>query len=392
MAAGPRPRARDLGLRIGLLPPGPTNSIVDVPPVAVGHATIWRDEPAPPAGRGVARTGVTVILPGPLGDGLSDRLAAGVDVLNGAGEMTGAATIREWGHLMTPVVLTSTLAVGRVFDATVAILADAVGEFREVFIPVVSECDDSVLSEPIPVQVDEADVRAAFDAARGRGGGPIAMGAVGAGTGMRCFELKGGIGSASRVVQPVHRWSDRPAAEARQYTVGTLVLANFGELGRLTIDGVPVGRILRDDGWPGAGGGGERSGMRGAEGSCIGVVATDAPLMPGQLERLARRVGLGLARVGTTAHHGSGEMFLAFSTAAHPRLGTASGEEDVRALDDEFLDPFFAAVVESTEEAVIECLLAAETVTGRQGTIVPALPVERTREILVDAGVIRSSQ
>jgi D-aminopeptidase len=388
MAGSPRPRARDLGLRIGLLPPGPTNTIVDVPSVAVGHATVWRDELEPPAGRGVARTGVTAILPGPLDRGLRDRVWAGADVLNGAGEMTGFATVREWGQLLTPILLTSTLAVGRVYDATVAILADAVPDYREVFIPLVGECDDSLLSDPVPVQVTEADVRAAIAAATGIDGGPVAMGAVGAGTGMRCFELKGGIGSASRVVQPVSRWSDRPADDAPAYSVGVLLLANFGELGRLTIDGVHVGRALRSDGWPEAGGGRERGGIRAAEGSCIGVVATDAPLAPRQLERLARRVGLGLARAGTTAHHGSGEMFVAFSTATHPRHARPTAEEDLRSVDDEYLDPFFAAVVEATEEAVVECLLAAETVTGRRGTVVPALPVDRTREILAAAGAL----
>jgi D-aminopeptidase len=390
MAGSPRPRARDLGLRIGLLPPGPTNTIVDVAEVAVGHATVWRDEPEPPAGRGVARTGVTAILPGPLDRGLRERVFAGVEVLNGAGEMTGFATVREWGQLATPVLLTSTLAVGRVYDATVAILAEAVPEYREVFIPLVAECDDSVLSDPVPVQVDEADVRSAIAAAAGVEGGPVAMGAVGAGTGMRCFELKGGIGSASRVVQPVHRWSDHPGEDAPAYTVGVLLLANFGELGRLTIDGVRVGRTLRGEGWPAVGGGRERGGIRGAEGSCIGVVATDAPLAPRQLERLARRVGLGLARAGTTAHHGSGEMFVAFSTAARPRRTAPGGDEDLRFVDDEYLDPFFAAVVEASEEAVVECLLAAETVTGRRGSVVPALPIDRTREILAAAGVLEA--
>ena len=389
MAGTPRPRARDIGLRIGLLPTGPTNSIVDVAHVTVGHATVWRDEPDPPDGRGVARTGVTVIVPHAIEDGFRYRYPAGVDVLNGAGEMTGAATIREWGVMQTPIFLTSTLAVGCVYDAAVAILGESMPGSAEVFIPVVAECDDSALSRPLPVQVSADDVRAAIVGATGQASGPVAMGAVGAGTGMRCFELKGGIGSASRVVRPVHRWSDEAAADASAYAVGVLLLANFGELGRLTIDGVHVGRVLRAEGWPGAGGGRERAGIRAAEGSCIGVVATDAPLSGRQLERLARRVGLGLARTGSTAHHGSGEMFVAFSTGIRRPHAPPAAEVEVRLVDEEYLDPFFAAVVEATEEAVVDCLFAAETVVGRAGLIIPALPIERTGEILEAAGALR---
>ncbi|HLA16261.1 MAG TPA: P1 family peptidase [Candidatus Limnocylindrales bacterium] len=392
MAGTPRPRARDIGLRIGVLPPGPTNSIVDVPNVTVGHATVWRDEPDPPAGRGVARTGVTVVIPHTIEDGFRHRYPAGVDVLNGAGEMTGATAVREWGVIQTPIFLASTLAVGRVYDAAVAIIGEAMPRSAEVFIPVVAECDDGALSRPLPVQVSEGDVRAAVAAATGQASGPTAMGAVGAGTGMRCFELKGGIGSASRLVQPVHRWSESPSPDAASYTVGALLLANFGELGRLTIGGVPVGRTLRAEGWPGVAGGRERPGLRGAEGSCIGVVATDAPMSGRQLERLARRVGLGLARTGSTAHHGSGEISIAFSTGLRLPHAPSVPESDVRLVDDEYLDPFFAAVVEATEEAVIDCLFAAETVVGRNGSIVPGLPVDRTRELLEAAGALRGHE
>ncbi len=389
MAGTPRPRARDIGLEIGLLPTGATNSIVDVAHVAVGHATVWRDEPDPPDGRGVARTGVTVVIPHRIEDGSRYRYPAGIDVLNGAGEMTGSATIREWGVIQTPIFLTSTFAVGRVYDAAVSIIGATMPGSAEVFIPVVAECDDSALSRPLPVQISDEDVRAAVAGAVGVGPGPIAMGAVGAGTGMRCFELKGGIGSASRVVRPVHRWSDEASPEAPTYNVGVLVLANFGELGRLTIDGVAVGRALRTEGWPAVGGGRERAGIRAAEGSCIGVVATDAPLNGRQLERLARRVGMGLARTGSTAHHGSGEIFVAFSTGLRLPHAPPAAETDVRLVDDEYLDPFFAAVIEATEEAVVDCLFAAETVSGRDGVVVPALPIERTREILEAAGALR---
>jgi D-aminopeptidase len=391
MAGAPRPRARDIGLRIGLLPPGPTNSIVDVPSVRVGHATVWRDEPDPPAGRGIARTGVTVIVPHAIEDGFRYRFPAGVDVLNGAGEMTGFLTAREWGVIQTPIFLTSTLAVGRVYDAAVAIIGEAMPGSAEVFIPVVAECDDSGLSRPIPVQVGFDDVRAAVDAACTPDSGPVAMGAVGAGTGMRSFGLKGGIGSASRVVLPAHRASNEADDGAPKYTVGVLVLANFGQLDRLTLDGVRVGHALRSEGWPEAGASGSGDDQPGAEGSCIGVVATDAPLRGDQLERLARRVGLGLARVGSTAHHGSGEIFIAFSTGLLLPAGpgwAAGGDYASAIVGDEYLNPFFGAVVEATEEAVVDCLFAAETVTGRGGNVVPGLPIERTREILAAAGVL----
>ena len=386
MGGAARPRTRDLGLWIGLLPPGPTNTIVDVPNVAVGHSTVRRDEPDPPAGRGVARTGVTAIVPFSPADLFRFRLPAGADVLNGAGEAIGMTAIREWGALETPIFLTSSMAIGRVYDAAVAILGEVDPVGTSVIMPVVAECDDGYLNRSRPVQVSPADVRAALDGARGPEAGPCGLGAVGAGTGMRCFELKGGIGSASRVVRPVGRWSDEPAAGAPSYTVGVLLLANFGELGRLTIDGVRVGQALRAEGWPGVGGGAERPGPRGAEGSCIGVVATDAPLLGGALERLARRVGLGLARAGSTAHHGSGEIFLAFSTGLPLPSVPPEALAARTVLDDEYLDPFFGAVVEATEEAVLDALFAAETTIGRDGHVVPALPIERTVELLAEAG------
>jgi D-aminopeptidase len=378
-----RPRPRDIGLRIGLLPTGPTNSIVDVPGVRVGHATIRRDEPDPPAGRDVARTGVTAILPIPIESSVAVRLPAGADVLNGAGETTGLHVIREWGLIETPIFLTSTLAVGRVYDAAVALVAEAVPALDQVFIPLVAECDDSVLSAAVPVQVTIDDVRRAVREARDVEAGPPAMGAVGAGTGMRSFELKGGIGSASRVAA----WTDR-TGRALAYTVGVMVLANFGELERLTIDGVRVGRVLAGEGWPEVAGGRRRTGVRAAEGSCIVVVLTDAPLLGFELERLARRASLGLGRVGSTAHHGSGEIALAVSTALRVEHPSPAGLVDRRILADGHLDPLFAAVVEATEEAVVACLFAADTETGRDGVVVPGLPIERTIEILAAAGAL----
>ncbi len=339
---GPRPR--ELGIRIGELEPGPTNSIADVDGVRVGHVTVWRDEPDPPEGRGVARTGVTAIVPPSL------PIAAGVAVLNGAGELTGSHEIREWGLLETPVYLTSTHAVGRVYDGAieVAVRSDPLVGVEEFVIPVVGECDDGHLSDARTVHVEREDVARAVEEASGW---PFAEGAVGAGTGMSCLGWKGGIGSASRV--------------AGEHVVGVLVLANFGSARQLTIAGVPVGRALAGDDRPKPGG------------SCIAVVATDAPLSSASLERLARRAGLGLARTGSVAHHGSGEIFMAFSTASG---SSVEGRE---------LDPLFAATVETTEEAVLNTLWAAPDVTGREGRVQRGLPHDEVLELMRATGALR---
>lgn len=328
---------RDHGLRIGELEPGAANAITDVAGARVGHVTVSRDEPDPPEGRGVARTGVTAIVPPRL------PLPAGAAVLNGAGELTGSLQIREWGLVETPVYLTATMAVGRIYDGAVAaaVASDpAVGTDR-VVIPIVGECDDSWLSEARVAQVEAADAGRALAAADG---GPVEQGAVGAGTGMVCFGWKGGIGTASRAVGGS--------------TVGVLVLANFGTRGQLRVDGVPVGRHL------------PRTATRPPAGSCIAVVATDAPLAAAQLERVAQRAGLGLARTGSVAHHGSGEIFLAFSTA--------DGAEAP-------LDDLFQATVDATEEAVLNALWAAETTTGREERVAEALPHDDVLELLAQA-------
>jgi D-aminopeptidase len=329
---------------IGALDPGPSNSIADVGGIRVGHVTVWRDEPDPPEGRGVGRSGVTAIVPKSL------PLPAGVAVLNGAGELTGSHEIREWGQLETPVFLTATMAVGRVYDGAVELAVrdnSAVG-VDDVLIPVVGECDDSYLSEARVVQVEAADVARAVD---GASGWPFAEGAVGAGTGMSSLGWKGGIGSASRV--------------AGDHAVGALVLANFGSGHQLTVAGVPVGRHLPSQG------------RSNDAGSCIAVVATDAPLGPLSLERLARRAGLGLARTGSVAHHGSGEIFVAFSTSP--------GGRD---LDGRDLNPLFEAAVEATEEAVLNALWAAPDVTGREGRLERGLPHDEVLELLREHGAL----
>ena len=382
----PRARPTDLGVRIGRLEPGPTDSIVDVANVRVGHATVWRDEPAPPAGRGVARTGVTAIVPFGAGELFHRRVPAGAAVLNGAGEAIGITTIGEWGVLETPILLTSSMAIGRVYDAAITALLglDAQGDDDEAIMPVVAECDDGWLNTAYPVQVDAADVAAAISSAAGPEAGAVPGGAVGAGSGMVCFELKGGIGTASRLAQPADRRRTfglpvEPAG-GPAYTVGVLVLANFGRIAWLTIDGVRVGEVLLSDGWFG---GEPRDRERG---SCVVVVATDAPLHGAQLERMARRAGMGLARTGSFAGHGSGEIFLAFSTGARVQRASGSARQTMEVLDDEQLDPFFAAVSEATEAAVIDALFRADTVEGRAGHVARGLPVERTLDLLRAAG------
>jgi D-aminopeptidase len=338
---------REHGLRIGELEPGPTNGIGDVDGVSVGHVTVRRDESEPPDGRGVGRSGVTAVVPGDPGTLRSTPVPAGVAVLNGAGEMTGSIAVAEWGVLETPIYLTATMAVGRVFDGAVAaaVAADPAIGVDNVVIPVVAECDDSWLSEARVVQVEAADAGRALEAATP---GPVAQGAVGAGTGMMCFEWKGGIGTSSRTTEG--------------FTLGVLVLANFGTRDQLRVDGVPVGQLL----------GAAAAEGRGPAGSCIAIVATDAPLGSADLTRVARRAGLGLARTGSVAHHGSGEIFMAFSTT--------------RSAADVDIDPIFAATVDATEEAVLNTLWSAETTTGREGRVVEALPHDEVLELLGSHG------
>jgi D-aminopeptidase len=387
----PRPRLRSYGLAVGLLPTGPTNSIVDVPHVRVGHATVWRDEPPPPAGRGVARTGVTAIVPFDAGGLFRAPVPAGCAVLNGAGEVIGLTSIREWGILETPIFLTSSMAIGRVYDAAVAALLDADPAMGvdDAVMPVVGECDDGFLNQSRSPQVDETDVQRALDSAAGHEAGPCAEGVAGAGTGMICHGLKGGIGSASRVVCPVDIREERTQAgnhDGPAFTVGVLALTNYGLLERLTIAGAPVGATLARERWGGAvadadavpvtAGGGHRP--QGSDpGSCIVVVATDAPLTGHQLGRMARRAALGLARTGSFGGHGSGEIFLAFSTGLRLRRGSGAALRTETVVNDEYLGPFFAAVVEATEEAACNSLFVADEVRGRDGHVARALPVER---------------
>jgi D-aminopeptidase len=350
-APSPRPRAREYGLTFGTLPTGEHNAITDVPGVRVGQVTVWRDEDD----GSVARTGCTVIAPDELATLWRNPMACNVAVLNGAGELTGSFTAREWGTLGSPVVLVSTNNIGRGFDAVVDAALEA--GITNVVDPVVGECDDSHLDDITKRWLTVAHVREAIDSVAS---GAVAEGVVGAGTGMSTMGHKGGIGTASRVLDGLG-------------SVGVLLLCNFGGARLLRIGGKPIGEALVAER--------EVAPKLDAGGSCIGIVMTDIPLDARQLERVARRVGLGLGRVGSVAHHGSGDIFLAASTTNRRTRG-ATGFIDTRVLADKSLDAVFTAVVDASEEAVTNALFVADTVTGVAGHTVPGLPVDRVLELI----------
>jgi len=355
------PRVRDLGIQIGVLPTGPTNSVLDVPGVGLGHTTIIRDEPAPPDGRGRARTGATVLV---LADDAFIRpVPAGGAVLNGAGECTGFLTAAEWGCAETPVYLTSTLQLGRVYDSACRIeLEHNPSAAVDFIIPVVAECDDSWLNDARRMQTEHEDVVAAWEAARTSVGSsvPPDEGAVGSGTGMSCFDFKGGIGTASRRVG--------------EHTVAVLLMTNFGVREECIVAGVPVGRLL----------GPAPEGPPTPAGSCIGIVVTDAPVDGASCARLARRVGLGLARTGSVAHHGSGEIFMGFGTGL--RLDRDGNPEGAATVAGRALDDYFAAVVEAAEESVLNSMFTAPTVTGRDDNTSHGIPVDDVLGLLAEHG------
>jgi D-aminopeptidase len=327
-------RARELGLAIGRGQPGEHDAITDVAGVRVGHATLV-------AGDDI-RTGVTVIFPHE-GDPGTDPLFAGCHRLNGNGELTGLEWVRESGLLTSPIALTNTHSVGVVRDALIswAVAHGALGD-DAWSLPVVGETWDGGLNDINGFHVRPEHVHAAIATAAG---GPVAEGNVGGGTGMICHGFKGGIGTASRLVE---RW-----------TVGVLVQANHGARERLRIEGVPVGELIPDEVVPVAAH--ESPGA----GSIIAIVATDAPLLPHQCRRVAQRVGLGVARTGGAGEHGSGDIFLAFATG-NRGLGGA-GVRDVRMLSDDEITPLFYGVIEATEEAIVNALLQAQTMVGRGG-------------------------
>jgi D-aminopeptidase len=344
-----RPRARDIGLVVGSLPPGPLNAITDVAGVRVGHTTVARGDSI--------NTGVTAILPH-SGNPFRDKVPAAIVVGNGFGKLVGSTQVNELGELESPIVLTCTLCVPRAADAVLTwLLALPGNEDVRSANPVVAETNDGYLNNIRARPITEAEVLTAI---RGATEGPVAEGAVGAGRGTVAFGWKGGIGTASR----------RLPQEMGGWTLGVLVQTNYG--GDLTIGGAPVGRELREAGR------GKGEGPGSADGSIIMVVATDAPLDHLRLERLARRALAGLARTGSTFSNGSGDYVIAFSTN---RTATTVVANDA-------ISPLFQAAIEATEEAIYNSLLRAETVRGYRG-VVRALPIDSTVMILKRYGAIR---
>jgi D-aminopeptidase len=351
-------RLRELGISIGRLPAGEFNAITDVPGVWVGHATLIRDEPR------VVRTGVTMVVPRE-NQIWSDYAFCGWHSFNGNGEMTGIPWIEESGMLGSPIGITNTHQVGMVRDTLVRYGREA-GVIDEFGLPIVTETYDGWLSD---IDAFALTSKHALDALNSAAPGPVTEGNVGGGTGMICHEFKGGIGTSSRVVDlPMH-----------SYTVGVLVQANYGSRLDLRVDGVAVGRKIGYDRVPAPWPAHER------DGSIIVIIATDAPLVSDQCRRLARRATIGLARVGGTGHNGSGDMFFAFATGNHlPR--TDQGPYQLTMLRHEALDRIFAAVADATEEAILNALCSAETMTGYQGRTAYELPLDELARVLKASG------
>lgn len=357
MIAQSKPRARDLGVPFDGAP-GPYNAITDVKGVEVGHTTLISGEGKLVVGKGPVRTGVTAILP--RGKTSRDDVFAGWFTLNGNGEMTGTTWVEDSGFLDGPIMITNTHSVGVVRDAVIAWRLKYVPPDPDGYdwsLPVVAETADSDLNDMDGFHVKAEDAWHALDSAHS---GPVEEGNVGGGTGMVCNEFKGGIGTSSRVLD----------TKAGGYTVGVLVQCNYGSRSQLRIAGVPVGREIPD-----------HTTKNDDIGSIIVVIATDAPLIPTQLKRLARRATLGLGRLGSFSGDGSGDIFIAFSTA-NPGIDTPTGVHDLKMLSNAQMNPIFLAAVQATEEAVVNAMVAAETMTGINDHTVIALPHDRLREVL----------
>lgn len=360
---GPKPRVRDLGIRIGIYDPGKLNAITDVAGVQVGQVTIIRGDDV--------RTGVTAIFPH-AGNMFQQKVPGAVYVFNAFGKLVGSTQVNELGEIETPIVLTNTLSV---WDAAAAVtdwmLALPGNEQVRSINPLVGETNDGWLNDIRGRHVKASDVVRALESARS---GPVEEGTVGAGTGTVAFGWKGGIGTSSRVL---------PTNEGG-YTIGVLVQTNFG--GNLTIAGVPVYRELHP---PRPQSGARIEKRNSADGSCMMVVATDAPIDSRQLERVAKRAIFGLARSGSSGSNGSGDFVIAFSTTAKiPDQHGGSNRSRASRLSEEELSPLFEAAAEATEEAIDNSLLQATTAEGRDGHVIEALPVDKLQQILAQHGIV----
>ncbi len=351
-----RARIRDLGIGIGAQPTGPQNAITDVPGVLVGHATVKYDQPR------IARTGVTMVVPRD-GKIWEDRVFGGFFSFNGNGEMTGLPWLEESGMIDAPIGITNTHGVGVVRDAIVAHAVER-RQIDSFLLPIVAETYDGWLSDIDAFHITQERAFQALAAARG---GPVDEGDVGGGTGMICHGFKGGIGTSSRVV----------ATKSAVYTVGALVQANYGARRDLRVDGVPVGLEIGVDKVPAR----EEAPLPpGNAGSIIVVIATDAPLLPVQCKRLARRATTGLARAGGVGYNGSGDIFLAFATGNH--LPQSEALLDLKMLPHEQIDDLFVATADAVEEAILNALCAAETMTGYKGRTVYAMPLDELQRVM----------
>jgi D-aminopeptidase len=368
-------RYRDLGLTVGLLPPGPQNAITDVAGVRVGVTTLIEGDGPLEVGKGPIRTGVTAIVPH---DGIRESpLHAGTHTLNGNGEMTGLEWVRDSGLLTTPIAITNTHSVGVVHDALIAYEVERHDPSPTFWsLPVVAETYDGALNDINGFHVRPEHLFAAMDAASD---GAVPEGCAGGGTGMICHEFKGGTGTASRVIE----------AGPERWTVGVLVQANHGGRDRLMVDGVHVGEEIPLDELPSAWD--QEEEIAHEHGSIIVVVGTDAPLLPHQLRRIAQRSSLGVARVGGAGGNSSGDIMLAFSTANAGRIPNdqtteSAGPYPVETLPNEATTPLYWATIEAAEEAILNALVAAETTVGRDGITAHALPHDRLVEIMTRYG------
>lgn len=346
-------RLRELGIEFNGERTGRYNAITDVEGVSVGQVQVWKEEPY------IQRTGTTVIIPHE-GNVFSEGVLASSNVLNGFGVLTGRDSVDELGFLTSPIVLTNTRSVGMGYEAVMQYFLENLPEGSDVTLPVVGECDDSYLSDSRgpPVSVD-----AFVSAIKSAKSGPVEEGCVGAGTGMQLFDFKGGIGTSSRVVE----------IKNSDYTVGVLINGNYGRRNQLSVLGKRFSQVGKSDKIP--------------EGSCIGILATDAPVSSNLLRRLAKRIGLGLARTGSMGNNASGEIFLAFSTADRVSVDSesidsghlkeaAAHKNEPDFLSSEFITPMFEAAVTATEEAALNALFQAKTTRGYAGHVLEGFPVE----------------
>lgn len=355
----PRCRARELGLEFGDLPTGLHNAITDVPGVQVGHCTVTEGEGKSEFGKGPLRTGVTAIVPTSPSDIISQKMQAAAHVINGFGKSVGLLQVDEMGLIETPILITSTLNVGKVADGLLEYLIVDEGLEWPSINPIVMECNDFFLSEALGRHLGGEHVARAMLAASG---GPVAEGAVGGGTGTSAYGYKGGVGTSSRAIE----------CEGESFTLGALVVTNMGGRADLTIKGVRVGKKLKD----------EKAVVKDPGGSIIMVIATDAPLSETQLRRVAARATHGLARTGSYSADNSGDIVLAFSTTRRIPIAPGSATFELRELANIHINSFFAAAADAIEESILNAMFMAETTIGRDGNRLRALPLDKVKYLL----------